>query len=86
MRPAARSSSASDAVATPSQVEPASSAARAAGTAPWPYPFALTTAQCTAPCRQVAHQPADVVADGLEVDLGQRALAAGQHLRAPGAS
>ena len=36
--------------------------------------------------RQVAHQPADVVADRLEVDLGQRALAAGQHLRAPGAS
>ncbi len=34
--PASRSSSASGAVATPSQVEPASSAARAAGTAPCP--------------------------------------------------
>ena len=34
VKPAARSSSASGAVATPSQVDPASSAARAAGTAP----------------------------------------------------
>ena len=47
--PAARSSSASATAATPSQVAPASSAARATGTAPCPYPFALTTAQCTAP-------------------------------------
>ncbi len=34
VKPAARSSSASDAVATPSHVEPASSAARAEATAP----------------------------------------------------
>ena len=36
VKPASRSSSASGAVATPSHVDPASSAARAAGTAPWP--------------------------------------------------
>ena len=36
VKPDARNSSASSAVATPSQVEPASSAARATGAAPWP--------------------------------------------------
>jgi hypothetical protein len=42
--PAERSRSASSSVATPSQVAPASSAARAQGTMPWPYASAFTTA------------------------------------------
>src|SRR5689334_12372316 len=42
--PSSRSSSPSSTKATPSQVAPASSAARATGTAPWPYASALTTA------------------------------------------
>ena len=43
-RPAWRSSSASATCTTPSQSAPPAIAARAAGTAPWPYPLALTTA------------------------------------------
>lgn len=50
--PAARRASASCGVAVPSQVAPASSAARAQGTAPCPYASALTTAMsCAAPAR-----------------------------------
>src|SRR6266536_1212817 len=42
--PAARSSAPSSTSATPSHAAPASTAARATGTAPWPYPSAFTTA------------------------------------------
>ena len=42
--PARRRVSASSRVQTPSQSAPASSAARAAGSMPWPYPSAFTTA------------------------------------------
>ena len=42
--PAARSASASSSIATPSQLAPPASAARAEATMPWPYPSALTTA------------------------------------------
>src|SRR6266545_2547082 len=42
--PTARSSAPSSTSATPSHAAPASRAARATGTAPWPYPSAFTTA------------------------------------------
>lgn len=42
--PAVRSSMPSSTVATPSMTAPPATAARATGTAPWPYPFAFTTA------------------------------------------
>ena len=42
--PAWRSASASVVSTTPSQLAPPASAARAAGTMPWPYPSAFTTA------------------------------------------
>ena len=42
--PACRSATASARSATPSQLAPPASAARAAGTMPWPYPSAFTTA------------------------------------------
>jgi len=46
--PARRISSASATWTTPSQPAPPRTAARAAGTAPWPYPLALTTAMTAA--------------------------------------
>ena len=46
--PARRSSSASATCTTPSQSAPPRTAARAAGTAPWPYPLAFTTAMTAA--------------------------------------
>ena len=56
--PASRRVSASAAVATPSAVAPPSSAARAAGTAPCPYPSALTTAIIRAPPATLTSRPA----------------------------
>ena len=55
--PAPRSSSASSSVQTPSQVAPASRAARATGTAPCPYPSAFTTAITAAPGRGGGEHP-----------------------------
>ena len=55
--PARRSATASSRSATPSQAAPPASAARAAGTMPWPYPSALTAASTWLP-RTSSHSAA----------------------------
>ena len=66
--PAARSASASSSIATPSQLAPPASAARAAGTMPWPYPSALTTAISSAAVWDF--RVATLARDGGQVDDG----------------
>src|SRR6266511_2395129 len=96
LMPAARSSSASSRVHTPSQRAPAASAARATGSMPWPYPSALTTAMTWASVLAHPHLAADLPqrhpggtvlgeltpGDGLDLrQVGQPALVAARQRR-----